>query len=168
MGTRPVFHPKIGDFFTGLRESKGWTQRQAEHIAKRKRLTALTRQVLWRLEKGKTKNIEPEKLRQLAVLYGVPYEQLLERFIPQRYGIARGSSEEHVTSAPQQMDWLASELVIAEARDSLLAHLDAMRSVIEELAERVRAFGAWQSAPRSNVVPRETTGKSSGTRRRRT
>jgi len=84
---RPVFHPEIGQFFTGLRESKGWTQRQAEDIAERKKLTALTRQVLWRLEKGKVKNIDPKVLRALAELYQMSYVELVGRWTTHRYGV---------------------------------------------------------------------------------
>lgn len=88
MGGRPVFHPEIGQFFTDLREAKGWTQRQAEDIAERRKLAALTRQVLWRLEKGKVKNLDPKVLRALAELYDMSYEGLVERWTAHRYGVA--------------------------------------------------------------------------------
>ena len=73
MGSRPVFHEEIGQFFTELREAKVWTQRQAEDIAERRKLVALTRQVLWRLEKGRVKNLDPKVLRALANLYEMSY-----------------------------------------------------------------------------------------------
>lgn len=85
--SRPVFHPEIGKFFSDLREAKGWTQRQAEDIAERRKLSALTRQVLWRLEKGKTKNIEPTVLRAIADLYEMPYGDLVQRWTLHRYGV---------------------------------------------------------------------------------
>lgn len=84
---RPIFHPEIGAFFVSLRERKGWKQSQAEDIAARKKLTVLTHQVLWRLEQGKVKNIEPEVLRAIAKLYQTPYEDLVARWTSYRYGV---------------------------------------------------------------------------------
>lgn len=96
MPGRPVFHPEIGLFFKGLREKRGWTQRQAEDIAARRNLASLTRQVLWRLESGKVKNIEPDVLRDAATLYELPYTQVAARFIADRYGLASEHLEEAV------------------------------------------------------------------------
>jgi transcriptional regulator with XRE-family HTH domain len=87
MPSRPVFHPEFGLFFSRLREEKGWTQRQAEDIAERRKLKALTRQVLWRLEKGKTKNIEPNVLRAVANLYQMSYSELVKQWTAKRYDI---------------------------------------------------------------------------------
>jgi transcriptional regulator with XRE-family HTH domain len=82
---RPVFHAEIGAFFVGLRKIKGWTQRQAEDIAERKKIKVFTRQVLWRLEKGKVKNIDPVMLRAVAELYELPYEGVVARWVLHRY-----------------------------------------------------------------------------------
>jgi len=94
---RPVFHPELGKFFVELRKAKGWTQNQAEDIAARKRLSALTHQVLWRLEQGKIKNIDPAILRAVATLYQVSYDDLVAQWTRHRYGVSLAAE----TSVPQ-------------------------------------------------------------------
>jgi len=88
MARRPVFHPELGAFFEELREKRGWTQSQAADLAQRRDLHVLTRQVLLRLEDGKTKNPEPEVLRAVAVLYEVPYDDLVAKWVATRFGTA--------------------------------------------------------------------------------
>jgi transcriptional regulator with XRE-family HTH domain len=88
VSARPVFHKELGEFFVELRTQRGWKQRQAASIAFRRRLKVLTRQVLLRLEAGRTKNPEPEVLRALAELYEMPYEDLVQRFVERRFGLA--------------------------------------------------------------------------------
>ena len=102
MSKRPVFHPETGRFFTELREQRGWTQRQASLIAERQGLEALTRQVLWRLEQGKTKNIEPEVLRAIGVLYKIRYEELAACWMEFRYGVSAESLA--ATASPTTID----------------------------------------------------------------
>lgn len=87
MERRPVFHPDLGRYFAELRKAHGWKQSQAAHFAARRGLAALTRQVLLRLENGKTKNPEPDVLRAVGDLYGVPYEQLVTRCVEAQYGV---------------------------------------------------------------------------------
>lgn len=88
MSARPVYHPGLGEFFKGLREKRGWTHSEAAQFADRRQLRPLSRQVILRLEVGKTKNPEPEVLRSLAALYDVPHEELLAKFWEARYGVA--------------------------------------------------------------------------------
>ena len=83
---RPIFHPELAAFLKGLREARGLGQRQAANIAQSRGLTALTHGVLFNLENGKTKKPNPEALRALAVLYGIPHEDLLARFAEATYG----------------------------------------------------------------------------------
>ena len=84
---RPVYHPELGSFFRELRKSQGWTLRQAGDIAHRRGLTSLSRQVLFRLERGQTKNPEPEVLQALAKLYNFSYSVLVGRLTKARYGL---------------------------------------------------------------------------------
>jgi hypothetical protein len=56
-------------------------------MAERRRLTAIGRQDLWRLETGKVKNPEPDVLRELAVLYDINYELLVALFVEARFGV---------------------------------------------------------------------------------
>src|SRR5262245_41080874 len=85
---RPVFHEKLGQFFKALRESRGWTMRQAAELAKRKGLKELTRQVLLRIEKGQTKHPEPATLQALAGLYDQDYATLVALYIEEQYGVS--------------------------------------------------------------------------------
>lgn len=71
---RPVFYPDLGEYFEGLRAAEGWSQSDAARFAAQRGLTALTRQVLLRLENGATKNPEPDVLRAVADLYGQDYQ----------------------------------------------------------------------------------------------
>ena len=87
MRERPIFHPEIGRLFERLRSDRGWRQAQAADIARRRGLTLITRQVILRLEKGQTKSIEPDVLRQIASLYGTPYRQVLASWVEHRYGV---------------------------------------------------------------------------------
>lgn len=110
---RPVFYPELGAFFTELRTNRAWTMRQTAALADRKGLNALTRQVLFRLEKGQIKNPEPDVLQAVAQLYDVPYPELVTRFVSRRYGIDLASNKnpshfdlpwhaDSVSSAPQR------------------------------------------------------------------
>lgn len=93
MRNRPVFHAEIGLFFQTLREDRGWTVRRAAEIARQKKLSPLTRQVLFRLEKGQVKNPETDVLGAIARLYGLTYSDVAGRFIKDSYGIEIGPSD---------------------------------------------------------------------------
>lgn len=99
---RPVFHESLGQFFVSLRDEKGWTQRQAGALAERRELPGLTRQVLWRLEAGKTKNPEPGVLRSIAELYEASYEDLVARWVNVRFGVACAVSPDGARKTPQR------------------------------------------------------------------
>jgi transcriptional regulator with XRE-family HTH domain len=85
---RPVFHPQLAPYFRSLRERRGWGQNQASDLALRKGLSLLTRQVLLRLENGKTKWPDPGVLQQLATLYDLPYAELVAEVVRHTYGLA--------------------------------------------------------------------------------
>jgi HTH-type transcriptional regulator, competence development regulator len=87
MAERPTFHAELGEYFVGLRQRRELGQRQAAEIADRRNITALSRQVLLRLEQGKTKNPEPEVLKAIADLYGVTYDELVIRCVEAQYGV---------------------------------------------------------------------------------
>lgn len=150
---RPVYDKELGRFFAELRATKGWTQRQAAEIAARKKgAEAVTRQVLLRLEAGRTKNPEPEVLRGLGVLYDLPYRQLAGRFIARRYEIdvegrdlPRHAPEE--TSSPHEG---GSDVPASESAQARILELEArleereafIRQVQDAAIATVRLFGA--------------------------
>ena len=133
VSSRPVFHPEVGKLLEGLREARNWTQSEAAHIAKRRNLTLITRQVLLRLEAGKTRDPQPKVLKQMASLYGISYAGLIGELMEHLYGVtsaelestARPVAIEGFVAVPLMADPIAagSPLVIEpdENRDSSLA-----------------------------------------------
>jgi transcriptional regulator with XRE-family HTH domain len=88
---RPVFYAEFGGTLKTLREDRKWTMRQAAELARQKGVPEVTRQILFRLERGQVKNPEPEVLRGLAALYNLEYEALGAKFAALRYGLGQGS-----------------------------------------------------------------------------
>ena len=93
MSHRPVFHPNLGPFFKHLREARGLGLREAASRALRRRderpeLSAISLGKLDLLEKGKTKNPDPQILRGLAALYDIPFHTLFVEFLRARYGLS--------------------------------------------------------------------------------
>jgi transcriptional regulator with XRE-family HTH domain len=123
---RPVFYEDLGRFFADLRVVKGWTQRQAVDMAQRRGLVDLTRQTLFRLERGQTKNPDPAVLHALAELYDLPYEQLVARFVERRYGVQIGGADTSET-----------DLMRAQNRE-LAKELTGLRTRHDGLRQRVR------------------------------
>jgi transcriptional regulator with XRE-family HTH domain len=96
MAERPVFHPELGAYFVRLREAKGWGQRQAAQIADKRKLSAINHQVLLRLEHGRVRHPDADVLRQVAKLYGEPYEDIAYRWFAAEYGVTREMTPEQV------------------------------------------------------------------------
>lgn len=90
---RPVFHKEFGQYLIGLRNACRWSQSDAARFAKQQDL-GITRQMILHLEKGKTKDPAPQALRDMAVLYGTPYEMIVWKFIECRYGLERTARHE--------------------------------------------------------------------------
>lgn len=155
MADRPVFHPELGTFFRRLREAKGWNQSQAASQARRWKLNALTRQVLIRLETGKTKNPEPDVLLALARLYEWPPRELFARFLEARYGI---------TVKPEALDLGAAlapvvgdyALLSSEESETLMTLRLLPRAKTEHVLAIIRDMVAASQA----TVPARRKGKS--------
>ena len=78
---------QVGNYFKALREANGWTLREVEKLAD------VSNAYLSQLEKGKVKQPSPLMLHKLAEVYGVPYEQLMEKVgypVPQPMDIHSG------------------------------------------------------------------------------
>ena len=83
----PVFYEgKLGQYFRGLRESRGWSLRQAVLIAEQRQLSVRLGALRW-LEGGLTKNPEPKFLRALSSLYGEPYGNIIQEVTRQVFRI---------------------------------------------------------------------------------
>lgn len=91
MPPRPTFHEALGRYLASFKKTDkktGWSAEAA--LAKRQGFPRLTRQVLMRLAKGKTKAIEPETLREFAKFYDTNYESLVAEVVWQVYGAKLG------------------------------------------------------------------------------
>ncbi len=170
MADRPVFHKQIGAFFVGLRSDKKWTQRQAEIFAGQRGLGNLTRQVLWRLEKGKIKNVEPDVLKDVAALYGLSYEEIAARYLKTRYGVdllrpppeyqstlPEGSAD---VSAPAAQARILDELERLRRENS---ELEATLSDVRDLTRKLFTL-AVRGAEDGETAPTEAEGRKDGRR----
>lgn len=98
MAGRPIFNAALGSYFAGLRERRGWTQRQATQLAVRKAIPGIAKQTIWRIEKGKIKHPDADALRGLATLYNVPFHDLVARYVEAQYGVTPTFEPEEVTT----------------------------------------------------------------------
>jgi hypothetical protein len=147
---RPVFHPELGKFFRGLRETNtAWGQRQAARIAAGKKFRVLNANSLGALERGAIKNPEPELLQEVAALYGVAYSEVAGQFLAHRYQIKisgrdlidHASGVQHVTSKPTPVaaDQGGAPHVVATARalaDVTRAY-QAFHRAIQDVSDRL-------------------------------
>lgn len=137
MAARPIFHKEFGQYLTGLRERKGWTQRQATSQAQRAKLLDIGRQLIWRLEQGKVKHPAPAALKALSALYGEPYEHLVQRFVAAHYGV---DVADPVMLAPEplpgeDLEWLTLWQGIPDENRGIVR--DVMKLVLEKGAGEV-------------------------------
>jgi transcriptional regulator with XRE-family HTH domain len=152
---RPIFHKEFGVFLAKLREEKtGWSQSDAARFGA-KHSPLLTRQVILHLEAGKTKDPEPEVLRALATLYGVPYEDIARRFIAQRYSIRMGDLIRHSNdqgSAVRGFDVAAQARVLSAATE-LVEASEAFARTVQDVASRLRGDLANTTAQHTAGAP---------------
>jgi transcriptional regulator with XRE-family HTH domain len=125
-GSRPVFYPRLGEYFQGLRATHGWNQKQAAEIAQRRGLH-LTLPVLRRIELGITKNPKPAVLEALAALYKLSYDDLVNRFRDEQYGGGAAQSAGPDATLTQQLAF-----VIAQ-RDRYRQALKKVSTIASEL-----------------------------------
>lgn len=84
---RPVFNAALGTFFRQTREYRGLGLRQAAMAAVHSGLSRISKATLSGLERGRTKHIDPDVLRELALLYGLDYQDLAKRVVSVQYGL---------------------------------------------------------------------------------
>jgi transcriptional regulator with XRE-family HTH domain len=168
MPRRPVFYPELGAFFLALREERGWNQSEAASLASRRQLSALTRQVLLRLEKGKTKNPEPDVLRDLAALYEVPYDDLVARWVNARYGVKPRDLTRHADGEDGSFvggagDPAATRL-LEEERTRTREIGEDIHNVIHRLTLIAAKTGAVATRDEDRSARSDTPGRSQGDR----
>lgn len=80
---RRIFHHEIGARLAKLRDRKGLTQGQVELLSK----GGVKKNTLKSIEAGRIENPNPETLRTLARVYGVPFAEIALPFIEANYGL---------------------------------------------------------------------------------
>jgi len=170
MPHRPVFHPGLGQFFEELRLAKGWGQSEAAELARRRGITAVTRQVLLRLELGKTKWPAPRVLEGLASLYDRTYEDLVREVTKHAYFRVQESAAQSGPVTPVRaqsastpplgdVDHVAHARLLEE-HANLTEENAALRVAVDDLAEQFkRLAGVIKTRPAQGGKP--------GTRRSR-
>ena len=120
--TRPIFYPELSKFFTRLRETHDYSQRQLADLAERRGLD-LTYNTIRGLERGGTKHIEQASLRALAKIYSVPYEVIAAEVIQHIYGLsvsANGGTQDIAVasrlSAPTTLEEAVADIQRSTAR----------------------------------------------------
>jgi transcriptional regulator with XRE-family HTH domain len=134
----------LGRFFEKLREARGFaSQRNAARIAKQRGFTAISYQVLQRLEAGRTRFPEPEVLRALAELYNAPYELLVARSVMAIYGIALEHLPKRIDELLRQQAGIQRDVIDFARRINQLPRgaRDVIRMTLAGL-EHVHGVGA--------------------------
>lgn len=109
----------LGEYLSSIRTAKRLTLREVEEATNR----AVSNAYLSQLEHGRISNPSPNILYSLAMVYGVPYEVLMEKA---GYIVAasdRSSDEKHGRVAT-----FAGENLTPEEEDALLEYLAFLRS----------------------------------------
>lgn len=81
-GKRQIFHAEVGRSLAKLREEKQLSQGQVALRSKGK----ISEGTLKGIETGRIKNPDPDHLRTLAAIYGVPFRTIAQPFIEANYG----------------------------------------------------------------------------------
>lgn len=141
---RPVYFKDLGRYLVALRETQKWTQSRAAKRAAQLGLTAVTRQILLRMERGQIKDPEPAVLRELASLYKVEYSEITDRLIREKYGpdLARHSQavqSPHAT-VRQGADPHAAEVRFARLHEQHTALLEEFNRIADESFQIVSRF----------------------------
>lgn len=96
---RRVFDKNLGQFFRELREQRSLGLRQAVQLAEQRELSGLNLNTLGALERGATKNADPELLRAVAAMYKVPYAEVVSGYMTQRYRLRDSDLPRHLEAA---------------------------------------------------------------------
>lgn len=121
-GSRPARtreRSALGALLADLRVAKGFSLRQVEEATSRE----VSNAYLSQLEKGKIRQPSPRVLQQLAAVYAVPYEALMEKagyLLPAADGAASGRRK--------RLAAFAIEDLTAEEEEELLEYLAFIRS----------------------------------------
>jgi transcriptional regulator with XRE-family HTH domain len=109
----------LGSLLADLRVSKGMSLRQVEEATGR----AVSNAYLSQLEKGKIQQPSPSILHQLAGVYAVPYEALMERA-----GYLQPTADDARAGRRKRLAAFAIDDLTAEEEEELLKYLAFIRS----------------------------------------
>lgn len=163
MAARPVFNATLGEYFAELRLAHNWTQRQATAIAFNRKIAGISKQTIWRIEKGKIKHPEADALRGLAALYGVSYEELVVRCVEAQYGVKLvPATAAERKSLPRPNAVVAFDPAERRMLDQYRRLRPELRKAVTGLLRRVADDGAVDAAE-SKQVPCPKDEENSGT-----
>lgn len=100
-----MVHEELGAFLRSLRNRKGLGLRQAAALAK-DRFPALTKGAIENIEQGLTRHIDSNIFKGMSVIYGIPYEDLIHRYVRAEYGVSARDLIDHarrVESPPNHL-----------------------------------------------------------------
>lgn len=137
---RPVYLREFGRYCADLREAKGWNQSDAARYAKQRGLKELTRNIILRIEAGKTKNPEPAVLRALADLYGRQYREMVDRLVFLRYGLGPDQSR-HGEDQTSNLPIGGSDVPASGERDRI-SELEAALGQVTDVARHLIEIAA--------------------------
>lgn len=164
---RPIYFKQLGEYLVAERERRQWQQAQAAELAQRRGLTALTRQVLLRLENGQTKSPDPKALRAVADLYGLDYSDLVARMMSERYGAPsdlprHGRTGQQDSHLPEGESNGPAQTRTRELEDRLAAHEAIFRQLRTALATAVALLGEESDQAAANTTGRRRRHRKTG------
>jgi transcriptional regulator with XRE-family HTH domain len=115
----PESQSALGGLLADLRGAKGLSLREVEEATGR----AVSNAYLSQLEKGKIQQPSPSILHQLAAVYGVPYETLMEKA-----GYLQPSAAGTSAGRRKRLAAFAIDDLTAEEEEELLKYLAFIRS----------------------------------------
>ena len=134
--------PEFGKYLSSIREKAGIkTPHQAAQMTQRKKIQetkesgSFSYNQVYTDEKGLVFDIPPERLRIYAELYKVPYEEIVEKLVEEKYGVVKKTTiEDFRALVPQKQ---------AELHEILQKILDKrkIKMVREYLLFMARGFG---------------------------
>jgi transcriptional regulator with XRE-family HTH domain len=144
---RPNYYKDLAAFLVGLRTAKKWNQSRAVSEANRKGLTAITRQILLRMEKGQIKDPDVEVLQQLAQLYGQDERVILNSLLREKYRVEIDLLRQTSAVPSGETDVLHVQIAQLQSRyDTLLREFSDIAATVFDTISRGRAHSTHAGA----------------------
>jgi transcriptional regulator with XRE-family HTH domain len=159
---RPNYYKDLAAFLVGLRTARKWNQSRAVKEAHRKGLTAITRQILLRMENGQVKDPDVEVLQQLARLYGQDERVILNSLLREKYRVEIDLLRQpSAVPSGETTDALHVQIAQLQARyDTLLREFSDIAATVFDTISRGRTHaGAAVPLPDRRAASRRPPGR---------